>query len=49
MRCDPRAITDGYGAAFDRSSACKAGQKTVVVRTVDSVRMHGIVAGYRRS
>lgn len=37
VRCDPRVVTDAYGATFDRTGACMVGQKSVVVRTVDSV------------
>ncbi|KAL4440274.1 hypothetical protein ABPG75_003275 [Micractinium tetrahymenae] len=37
VRCDPRSkVIDGYGNPFDRSSACKAGTASVVVRTVDN-------------
>ncbi|KAL4422029.1 hypothetical protein ABPG77_005459 [Micractinium sp. CCAP 211/92] len=37
VRCDPRSqVIDGYGNPYDRSSACKAGSASVVVRTVDN-------------
>ena len=36
VRCKPYTITDGYGASFDRSDACKDPSQSVVVRTVDN-------------
>lgn len=37
VRCDLRSqVIDGYGNPYDRSSACKAGSASVVVRTVDN-------------
>ena len=37
VRCDPRGtLVDGYGNTMDRSSVCKAGEASVVVRTVDA-------------
>ncbi|PSC67673.1 U6 snRNA phosphodiesterase [Micractinium conductrix] len=37
VRCDPRApLIDGEDHAFDRSSVCKEGAASVVVRTVDA-------------
>ena len=40
VRCDPRApLIDGEDHAFDRSSVCKEGAASVVVRTVDACEL----------
>ncbi|KAL4856466.1 Expansin-A32 [Chlorella vulgaris] len=36
IRCEARSVIDGYDNSFDRSGACKAGDASVVVRTVDN-------------
>ncbi len=42
VRCDPRSqVIDGYRNPYDRSSACKAGSASVVVRTVDNCEFSG--------
>ena len=42
VRCDPRSqVKDGYGNSWDRSGDCKAGDATVVVRTVDACERAG--------